>query len=97
MKIVITLLFFLACKSLSFDFGKKASSFLENKLALKFSSKKTSDQKGQNNPNFLFRSVKCSMISEDNIVESNNNLRLDEDGIFILKQDSEEIKINYSE
>jgi hypothetical protein len=47
--------------------------------------------------NLIFKGVKCSMISEDGLNENDNNLRLDEEGIFILAQNGDEVKINYSE
>jgi hypothetical protein len=97
MKIVITLLLLIACQSFNFSLHKKASSFIENKIALKFSSYNSGGKKEKRDKNPIFKTVKCSMISEDDISEGDNNLRLDEDAISIIKDDSVAVKINYSE
>jgi len=96
MKIVLTLLILLTIQSFTYEIHEKAQSFLENKITLNLLGKKKSENKIQRGKFSEFKQVKCSMITEDEILESDNNLRLDESGIYIVRSE-EEIKINYSE
>jgi hypothetical protein len=97
MKIVITLLLLVACQCFDISLFRGSSSFLENFIAMEFSSVNTAENMANKGKNLEFKGVKCSMISEDGLNENDNNLRLDEEGIFILAQNGDEVKINYSE
>jgi hypothetical protein len=96
MKIVLTLLILLSCQSFTYLFHHKAQSFLENKFALELVATNKNENKNQRTQVAEFKQVKCSMITEDEIFESDNNLRLEESGIYVIKP-NEEVKIKYSE
>jgi hypothetical protein len=96
MKIVLTLLILFAIQSFTYEFHEKAQSFLENKITLNLLATKKTENNSQGGKISEFKQVKCSMITEDEILESDNNLRLEENGIFIVRT-NEEVQINYSE